>query len=301
MYRLVLKLVDVFFLKMVVSSIELVLLKRYFRPVLLIDAPGGQDLKKNSNGLRNRGWTGNAFLNAMDGGLQGSHSAISLHLVGVALEFAILPGGSRRLLGVVEKGGMLGLVQNSEKHIFFPYQEKSKKWHETVSRMDREKPMLCVIPLSVATIWLTVTNKQDNSIYGYLKYSNLSGLKYMVFISGICASYALIAAVSTWIRCIVTKTWLFFVSDQIVAYLMVTSGTAVLEILYLAYNGDREVSWSEACTSYGKFCYRMKLAAILHALALSCFIILAVISAYRAFSIFEPPLVPSKAVEGDRA
>ena len=44
MYRLVLKLVDVFFLKMVVSSIELVLLKRYFRPVLLIDAPGGQDL-----------------------------------------------------------------------------------------------------------------------------------------------------------------------------------------------------------------------------------------------------------------
>ncbi|KAJ6983194.1 hypothetical protein NC653_026107 [Populus alba x Populus x berolinensis] len=97
------------------------------------------------------------------------------------------------------------------------------------------------------------------------------------------------------------KLGLFFVSDQIVAYLMVTSGTAVLEILYLAYNGDREVSWSEACTSYGKFCYRMKLAVILHALALSCFIILAVISAYRAFSIFEPPLVPSKVVEGDRA
>lgn len=36
---------------------------------------------------------------------------------------------------------------------------------------------LSVIPLSVATIWLTVTNKQDNSIYGYLKYSNLTGLK----------------------------------------------------------------------------------------------------------------------------
>lgn len=36
---------------------------------------------------------------------------------------------------------------------------------------------LSVIPLSVATIWLTVTNKQDNSIYGYLKYSDLTGLK----------------------------------------------------------------------------------------------------------------------------
>ncbi|KAJ6311700.1 NITRATE FORMATE IRON DEHYDROGENASE [Salix viminalis] len=160
---------------------------------------------------------------------------------------------------------------------------------------------LSVIPLSVATIWLTVTNKQDNSMYGDLKYSNLTGLKYMVFISGICASYAFIAAVCTCIRCIVTKTWLFFVSDQIVAYLMVTSGAAVVEILYLAYNGDREVTWSEACTSYGKFCYRLKVAVILHALAFSCFVILAVISAYRAFSIFEPPLAPSKEVGEDRA
>ena len=44
MNRLVLKLAGVVFLKIVVSSIELVLLERNFRPVLLIDAPGGQDL-----------------------------------------------------------------------------------------------------------------------------------------------------------------------------------------------------------------------------------------------------------------
>lgn len=50
----------------------------------------------------------------------------------------------------------------------------------------------------------------------------------------------------------------FGVFEQIVAYLMVTSGTAVFEILYLAYNGDREVVWSEALSSYGKFCYRVK-------------------------------------------
>ena len=34
-----------------------------------------------------------------------------------------------------------------------------------------------VIPLSVATIWLTVTNKEDNIIYGEVKFSNLLGLK----------------------------------------------------------------------------------------------------------------------------
>lgn len=72
----------------------------------------------------------------------------------------------------------------------------------------------------------------------------------------------------------------------------------MLEILYLAYNGDREVSWSEACSAYGKFCSRMKVALVLHALALCCFLVLAVISAYRVFSKFEPP--PYKEVEEER-
>ena len=41
--RGVFKLVDVFFLNIVVRLIELVLPKRYLRPVFLNDAPGGQD------------------------------------------------------------------------------------------------------------------------------------------------------------------------------------------------------------------------------------------------------------------
>ncbi|KAM1256316.1 CASP-like protein 2D1 [Malus sylvestris] len=154
-----------------------------------------------------------------------------------------------------------------------------------------------VIPLNIATIWLTVTNHQDNPSYGNLKFSNFIGLKYMVFISTISGVYAFLAALSSWIRCFATKAWLFFVSDQIVAYLMVTSGAAVMEILSLAYKGDRTVSWSEACTSYGKFCSRMKVALVLHALALCCFLVLAVISAYRMFSMFDPPFISDKEVE----
>ncbi|XVE50671.1 hypothetical protein DITRI_Ditri01bG0181800 [Diplodiscus trichospermus] len=176
---------------------------------------------------------------------------------------------------------------------------------DTADNSHNQKPVLkfldsslrlSVIPLSVATIWLIVTNKEYSSIYEELKFSNLLGLKYMVCISAISAGYALVAAVASWIRYFVTKAWLFFVSDQIVAYLMVTSGAAVMEILYLAYNGDQTVTWSEACSSYGKFCNKMKVALILHALVLCCFIVLAVISAYRVFSLFEPPL-SSKEVE----
>ncbi|XAR67442.1 hypothetical protein NMG60_11002206 [Bertholletia excelsa] len=152
-----------------------------------------------------------------------------------------------------------------------------------------------VIPLSVASIWLTVTNHQENSSYGKLDYSNLLGLRYMVCVSAISAAYALVAAVSSWVKRLVTKAWIFFISDQLVAYLMLTSGAAVGEIIYLAYNGDRKVTWSEACSSYGSFCNRMKIALVLHALAFSCFFVLAVISAFRAFSLFEPPLPPQEA------
>ncbi|CAA3005003.1 CASP 2D1 [Olea europaea subsp. europaea] len=72
-----------------------------------------------------------------------------------------------------------------------------------------------VVPLSVASIWLTVTNQQDNNIYGKVEYSNFIGLKYMVCISAISAGYAIFAVASSWVRCLMTKTWLFFVSDQV--------------------------------------------------------------------------------------
>ncbi|RYR75163.1 hypothetical protein Ahy_A02g009839 isoform B [Arachis hypogaea] len=74
---------------------------------------------------------------------------------------------------------------------------------------------LFVVPLSVATIWITVTNKEDNSSYGMLKYSNLSGLKYMVFISALCAGYALVAVACSWVKYAVSKAWIFFISDQL--------------------------------------------------------------------------------------
>ncbi|KAL6999276.1 hypothetical protein U1Q18_000438 [Sarracenia purpurea var. burkii] len=153
---------------------------------------------------------------------------------------------------------------------------------------------LSVIPLSVASIWLTVTNQQYNANYGTkLEFTNLQGLKYMVCISALSAGYAFLAAVSSWVKCLATKAWIFFVSDQVVAYLLITSGAAMVELLYLAYNGDNYITWSEACTSYGSFCNRLTVALGLHAVALCCFFVLALISAYRVFSKFEPPLIPS--------
>ncbi|XP_010276121.1 PREDICTED: CASP-like protein 2D1 [Nelumbo nucifera] len=159
---------------------------------------------------------------------------------------------------------------------------------------------ISVIPLSAASIWVTVTNKQDSSSYGKIDFTNLTGLEYMVCVNAISAGYGIVAVIFSWLRGLFTKAWFFFLSDQVVAYLMVTSAAAVIEILYLAYNGDKDVSWSEACSSYGRFCSRVKVALVLHALALLFFLVLSLISTYRVFSRYQPPYVASEDMEERR-
>ncbi|KAK1360822.1 hypothetical protein POM88_045296 [Heracleum sosnowskyi] len=159
---------------------------------------------------------------------------------------------------------------------------------------------LLVIPLSLASICLAVNNHQDNSIYGKLEFSNFKGFKYLICVSAFSGGYALVAAVFAWVRVLANKAWLFFISDQVIAYLLITSVSAVAETTYLLYNGARDVSWSEACISYGKFCNKLVLILGVNALAFLVFLILALISAYRVFSLYEPPYLHSKEVEEER-
>ncbi|XP_042422573.1 CASP-like protein 2D1 isoform X2 [Zingiber officinale] len=122
---------------------------------------------------------------------------------------------------------------------------------------------LVATPLCAASLWLTVVNKQTSDSYGNVAFNNLSGL----------------------------RDWILLIVDQLVAYLMVTSGSAAAEVLYLAREGDRKASWSEACSYFGRFCDRIKGSLALHLAALLSFIALALVSAYRVFSKFEAPSV----------
>ncbi|RID40959.1 hypothetical protein BRARA_J00955 [Brassica rapa] len=148
---------------------------------------------------------------------------------------------------------------------------------------------LSVIPLSVATIWLTVTIHQSNPDYGNLDYNSIMGLKYMVGVSAICGIYALLSTISSWVTNLVSKAWLFFVPDQVLAYLMTASVAGATEIVYLLNKGDKTVTWSEVCSSYPHFCSKLTIALGLHVFVLFSFLFLSVISAYRAFSVFDPP------------
>ncbi|CAI9088351.1 OLC1v1022657C1 [Oldenlandia corymbosa var. corymbosa] len=229
------------------------------------------------------------------------------HLTGDAVEFAIQSTGSRRYIADAGRAKMLfGLLHFDEEpsmssklwKAFVPVvlQLKMGILEENVSGL---KAIDCglrlfLLPFSIAALWLTLTNNQENSSYGKVVSSHFTGFKYMVYISVVSTVYALLAAISLWVRCLVAQAWIFFVSDQVMAYLMVTSMAALGEILYLAKNGDQKVTWSEACSSYGKFCNRLKLIIGLQVVALCCFLLLAVISAYRLFSRFDPPIIQSK-------
>ncbi|RAL41009.1 hypothetical protein DM860_008707 [Cuscuta australis] len=151
---------------------------------------------------------------------------------------------------------------------------------------------LAAAVLAAAAVGLAVSDRQANSSYGVLlSFAHLGALRYTVAVGVACGGYALFTAVALWVRSLVSKAWFFFLSDQIIAYVTVTSLGALAEIVYLAYNGDEEVTWMEVCTSYGKFCGRLKLVLALLAIVLCCFLSLAVISAFRVFSRYEYPSV----------
>lgn len=76
-----------------------------------------------------------------------------------------------------------------------------------------------------------------------------------------------------------------------------TSGSAVVEILYLAHEGDREVSWSEVCSYFNKFCSKTKVSLVFHLFVLVCFLALSLISGFRLFSKFEAPSLSSSSNE----
>jgi len=71
---------------------------------------------------------------------------------------------------------------------------------------------------------------------------------------------------------------------QASACLLVTSASAAAELLQLARRGDREVSWGEVCSYFGRFCGKATVSLALHAAALACFVALSLVSAFRVFS-----------------
>jgi uncharacterized protein (TIGR01569 family) len=85
---------------------------------------------------------------------------------------------------------------------------------------------------------------------------------------------------------------------QVFTYLILSAGAASAELLYLAYNGDEEVTWSEACGEFGGFCGQARTSVAITFAAVLCYSILSLVSSYRLFSAYEAPDQPPAGNKG---
>ncbi|OEL16885.1 CASP-like protein 2D1 [Dichanthelium oligosanthes] len=154
---------------------------------------------------------------------------------------------------------------------------------------------LCVIPLAVASLWEMATNRQADDTYGEVKFSDLSGFNYLVGINAVTAAYAVASILLSSFKSFGQYDWLVLILDQTSAYLLVTSASAAAEVLQLARHGDRDVSWGEVCSYFGRFCGKATVSLALHIAALACFVALSLVSASRVFTKCHPPGVVSSA------
>uniref|UniRef100_A0A0D3F2J2 CASP-like protein n=1 Tax=Oryza barthii TaxID=65489 RepID=A0A0D3F2J2_9ORYZ len=148
---------------------------------------------------------------------------------------------------------------------------------------------VCAVPLAVASVWEMATNKQVDETYGEVRFSDLSGFRYLVWINAITAAYSVASILLSSCKFITRFDWFIFLLDQASAYLLLTSASAAAEVVYLAREGDREVSWGEVCSYFCRFCGAATVSVALNAAALLCFMALSLISAFRVFTKFNPP------------
>ncbi|PKA47086.1 CASP-like protein [Apostasia shenzhenica] len=147
------------------------------------------------------------------------------------------------------------------------------------------------VGLCVTALVLTVRNSQEND-YGSISYSDLGSFKYLVYVNGLCAGYSLFSAFYTTMPrpFSMSVAWAFFFLDQVLTYAMLAAGAAAAEIVYLAYNGDENVTWSRECGMFGGFCHKGAAAVGVTFGAVGCFVVLSLISSYRLFSVYDVPV-----------
>ncbi|XP_027336637.1 CASP-like protein 2A2 [Abrus precatorius] len=150
---------------------------------------------------------------------------------------------------------------------------------------------LLPIALCVSALVLMLKNSQENE-YGSVGYSDLGAFRYLVHANGICAGYSLLSAVFVAVPrpSTMPRAWTFFLLDQVLTYIILGAGAVSTEVLYLAENGDTEITWSSACGSFGQFCDKVTASIAITFVAVVCYVVLSLISSYKLFSKYDAPI-----------
>lgn len=152
--------------------------------------------------------------------------------------------------------------------------------------------------LCLAALILTLKNSADND-FGSISYSDLGSFKYLVYVNGLCAGYSIFSAFYTAIPrpMSMSRAWILFFLDQVATYAILSAGAAAAEIVYLAYKGDDDVTWGRACGIFAGFCRKAAASVGVTFGAVCCYVVVSLISSYRLFSSYRPPISSFAAAE----
>ncbi|CAI0409750.1 unnamed protein product [Linum tenue] len=171
---------------------------------------------------------------------------------------------------------------------------------QAAGSMRTAESILRLVPvgLCVSALVVMLKNSQTND-FGSLSYSDLAAFRYLVHANGICAGYALLSAVVVAMprRPATTagSAWTFFFLDQVFTYLILAAASVSAEVLYLAYKGDLDITWSAACGSFGGFCHKAMASLVLTFIVVLFFIGISLVSSYKLFSRFDTPVLSCSA------
>ncbi|XP_004243226.1 CASP-like protein 2A1 [Solanum lycopersicum] len=165
--------------------------------------------------------------------------------------------------------------------------------NESSSSMRTAETMLRLLPMGLCVVALVIMLKnQQTNDYGSITYSDLGTFRYLVHANGICAGYSLLSAIVAVVPRPITmsRAWTFFLLDQLLTYAILAAGAVSTEVMYLAYKGDPEVSWSESCGSFRGFCHKATASVSITFIVSLCYAGLSLLSSYRLFSKYDAPV-----------
>ncbi|KAL4652690.1 CASP-like protein 2A1 [Castanea sativa] len=174
--------------------------------------------------------------------------------------------------------------------------EEDGSFSNTVTTMRTAETLLRLVPvaLCVAALVVMLKDSQTND-YGSISYSDLGAFRYLVHVNGICAGYSLLSAIIVAMPrpCTMSRAWTFFFLDQVFTYVILAAGAVSLELVYLAYKGDTDITWSAACGSFGAFCHKATASIALTFVVLACYAVISLVSSYKLFSRYDAPVANS--------
>lgn len=159
-----------------------------------------------------------------------------------------------------------------------------RRYFETLLR-------LLPVGLCISALVVMLKTKQSDQ-YIQLEYNDIGAFRFLAYANGICAGYSFISAFESMVPASnhTYRSWILFLLDQGITYLLLAGGAGATEVLYVAYKGDEAVIWEQVCGSYGRFCSRAAVSVIISFFALVCFLLISILSSYRLFSKYDPPI-----------